>query len=172
MKILTLVDGSEHSLKALDFCISLLGQNSANSIQYKDRVQSNHRLIILNILQPLKLSEEVVQHFNSIDSERKNVLRKYLKDINSAMKDSWIKKLSDLKLKYEKTGIQVITKIIEGTHSSRVIAYNIVKFAEDQKVDMITIGCVGIGGFHEKKSLGSVTRNVSEISTRPVLIVP
>ena len=52
MKILTLVDGSEHSLKALDFCISLLGQNSANSIQYKDRVQTNHQLIILNLLQP------------------------------------------------------------------------------------------------------------------------
>jgi len=133
-------------------------------------VQSNHQLIILNILQPLKLSEEVVQHFNSIDSERKNILRKYLKDINSAMKDSWIKKFSYLKLKYEKTGIQIITKIIEGTHSS-VIAYNIIKFADDQKVDMITIGGVGIGGFHEKKSLRSVTRNVSEISTRPVLIV-
>lgn len=57
MKIITLVYGSEHPLKAVDFCTSLLGQNSANSIQYRDRVQTNHQLIILNILQPLKLSE-------------------------------------------------------------------------------------------------------------------
>ena len=113
-----------------------------------------------------------MQHFKSIDSERKNSLRKYLKDINSAMKDTWIKKLSNLKSKYEKTGVTISTKIIEGTHSSRFIAYSIVKFAEDENVDMITIGAVGTGGVHEKKSLGSVTRNVSEITTRPVLIVP
>ena len=44
--------------------------------------------------------------------------------------------------------------------------------AEDEKVDMITVGSVGIGGIHAKKSLGSISRNVAEISTRPVLIVP
>ena len=172
MKILTLVDGSEHSLKALDYAINLLSQKNSDSKQYKDKMQTNHQMIILNILQPVKLSDDVMQHFESIDSERKSSLKKYLNDINSAMKDAWIKKLSDLKSKYEKTGIVISTKIVKGTHSSRFIAYSIVKFAEDEKVDMITIGSVGTGGAHEKKSLGSVTRNVAEISTRPVLIIP
>ena len=126
----------------------------------------------MNILQPLKLSDDVVQHFESIDKERKGSLKKYLNDINSAMKDAWIKKLSDLKAKYEKTGILISTKIVKGTHSSRFIAYSIVKFAEDEKVDIIAIGSVGTGDISERKLLGSVTRNVSEISTRPVLIVP
>lgn len=172
MKILTLVDGSEHSLKALDYAINLLSQKYSDSNRNKDKVQTNHKLIILNILQPLKLSDEVVQHFKSINSERKASLQNYLKDINSAMKDAWMKKLSDLKSKYEKTGIQISTKIVKGTHSSRFIAYSIVKFAEDEKVDMITVGSVGTGGINEKKSLGSVTRNLAEISARPVLIVP
>jgi nucleotide-binding universal stress UspA family protein len=173
MKILTLVDGSEHSLKALDYAINLLASKNSDSSRYKNnKIQSNHQLIILNILQPLHLSEEVIQGFKSINSERKDSLHKYLKDINSAMKDTWIKKLSDLKSKYEKTGVLISTKIVKGTHSSRFIAYSIVKFAEDEKVDMITVGSVGTGGIAEKKSLGSVTRNIAEISTIPVLIVP
>ena len=173
MKILTLVDGSEHSLKALDYAINLLASKNSDSNRYKNnKIQSNYQLIILNILQPLQLSEEVIQGFKSINSERKNSLHKYLKDINSAMKDTWIKKLSDLKSKYDKTGVLISTKIVKGTHSSRFVAYSIVKFAEDEKVDMITVGSVGTGGISEKKSLGSVTRNIAEISTIPVLIVP
>ena len=115
MKILTLVDGSEHSLKALDYAINLLSQKNSDSKQYKDKMQTNHQMIILNILQPVKLSDDVMQHFESIDSERKSSLKKYLNDINSAMKDAWIKKLSDLKSKYEKTGIVISTKIVKGT---------------------------------------------------------
>ncbi len=172
MKILTLVDGSEHSLKALDYAVNLISQKTSTSNRDSDKIQTKHKIIILNILQPLKLSDEVVQHFKSISTERKSSLKKYLNDVNSAMKDAWIKKLSDLKSKYEKTGILVSTKIVTGTHSSLYVAYSIVKFAEDEKVDMITVGSVGTGGIHAKKSLGSISRNVAEISTRPVLIVP
>ena len=172
MKILTLVDGSEHSLKALDYAVNLISQKTSTSNHHGDKIQTKHKIIILNILQPLKLSDEVVQHFKSISTERKSSLKKYLNDVNSAMKDAWIKKLSDLKSKYEKTGILVSTKIVTGTHSSLYVAYSIVKFAEDEKVDMITVGSVGTGGIHAKKSLGSISRNVAEISTRPVLIVP
>ena len=132
MKILTLVDGSEHSLKALDYAINLLASKNSDSNRYKNnKIQSNYQLIILNILQPLQLSEEVIQGFKSINSERKNSLHKYLKDINSAMKDTWIKKLSDLKSKYDKTGVLISTKIVKGTHSSRFVAYSIIKFVEN-----------------------------------------
>jgi nucleotide-binding universal stress UspA family protein len=172
MIILALVDGSDHSLKALDYATNLLTQNNSDSNLGKDNIKSNHEVIVLNILQPLQLSKEVIHDFESTNTERKSSLNKYLKDINSAMKDAWIKKLSDLKTKYEKSGIRITTKIIKGTHSNQLVAYSIVKFAEDEKVDMITVGSVGTGGSHEKKSLGSVTRNVAEISDRPVLIVP
>lgn len=172
MKILTLVDGSEYSIKALDFAVNLLSQKNSDSKHSKDERQSRHQLIILNIIQPLKISDEVVQHFKATNKERKNSVKKYLDDINSAMKDTWMKKLSELRSKYEKTGIRISTKIVKGTHSSLFVAYSIVKFAEDEKVDMITVGSVGAGGSHEKKSLGSISRNVAEISTRPVLIVP
>ena len=93
MKILTLVDGSEHSLKALDYAVNLISQKTSTSNHHGDKIQTKHKIIILNILQPLKLSDEVVQHFKSINPERKSSLKKYLDDINSAMKDTWMKKL-------------------------------------------------------------------------------
>jgi nucleotide-binding universal stress UspA family protein len=46
------------------------------------------------------------------------------------------------------------------------------KFAEDEGVDFIVVGSVGTGGISKNKALGSVIRNVTEISTRPLLIVP
>jgi nucleotide-binding universal stress UspA family protein len=103
---------------------------------------------------------------------RKKLLDKYLKDIYSAMQTEWTKKLSFLKTKFDKNGLVIRTKIITGSHSSRFVAYIIIKFAEDEGVDLIVVGSVGTGGISKNKALGSVTRNVTEISTRSLLIVP
>ncbi|WP_458745315.1 universal stress protein [Candidatus Nitrosocosmicus sp. T] len=172
MKILTLVDGSDHSLKALEYVINLLESVTEDSGQGKSKLLTKHELIILTILQPFILSDEVKKKFLSVGQGRNKILDKYLKDIYSAIETEWVKKLSSLKSKFEKTGLVIRTKIITGIHSSRSIAYIIIKFAEDEGVDLIVVGSVGTGGISENKSLGSVTRNVAEISTRPLLIVP
>lgn len=172
MKILTLVDGSDHSLRALEYVTNLLGTMTEDSSPRKSKLQTKHELIILTILQPFRLSDEVKKNFESIDPGRKKLVDKYLKDIYLAMQTEWIKKLTSLKSIYDKTGLVIRTKIITGSHSSRFVAYIIVKFAKDEGVDLIVVGSVGTGGISKNKSLGSVTRNVAEISTRPVLIVP
>ena len=172
MKILTLVDGSNHSLRALEYVTNLLGSVTGDSDPGKGKLLSKHELIILTILQPLILSKEVIKNFVSMGQGRKKLLDKYLKDIYSAMQTEWIKKLSSLKSKYDRIGLAISTKIITGSHSSRFVAYTIVKFAEDKGIDLIVVGSVGTGGISKKKSLGSVTRNVSEVSTCPILIVP
>ena len=91
---------------------------------------------------------------------------------NKIIESEWIKNLKDLKSKYEKFGVHISTKILKGTHSSRYVAYSIIKFVKDQKIDLIVLGSVGLGGVSKNKALGSVTRNITEISTCPVLIVP
>jgi len=89
------------------------------------------------------------------------------------MQNEWSKRLLELQSKYKKrSDLAITTKIMTGSHSSRFVAYSIVKFAEDESVELIVIGSVGTGGTSENKSLGSVTRNIAEISTNPVLIVP
>ena len=68
------------------------------------------------------------------------------------MQTEWIKKLSTLKSKYDGRGLAIRTKIITGSHSSRFVAYTIVKFAEDEGIDLIVVGSVGTGGIPKKKS--------------------
>lgn len=172
MKILTLVDGSNYSLRALEYVTNLLGSVPEDSSSGKGKLLTRHEMIILTILQPFILSKEVMKNFESMGQGRKKLLDKYLKDIYSAMQTEWIKKLSDLKSKYDRIGLTISTKIITGSHSSRFVAYTIVKFAEDEGIDLIVVGSVGTGGISKNKSLGSVTRNIAEISTSPVLIVP
>ena len=172
MKILTLVDGSNHSLRALEYITNLLGSVTEDSGPRKSKLQTRHELIILTILQPFILSNEVKKNFESMGQGRKKLLDKYLKDIYSAMQTEWTKKLSSLKSKFDKTGLVIRTKIITGSHSSRFVAYITNKFAEDEGVDLIVVGSVGTGGISKNKALGSVARNVAELSTRPLLIVP
>jgi nucleotide-binding universal stress UspA family protein len=47
----------------------------------------------------------------------------------------------------------------------------IVEFANNEKVDLIVIGNVGLSGLSKVKALGSISRSVSERASCPVLIV-
>jgi len=57
MKILTLVDGSEHSLRALESAVNLLGPVIEDSANQNTFLQKKYEVIILTILQPLKLPD-------------------------------------------------------------------------------------------------------------------
>jgi nucleotide-binding universal stress UspA family protein len=48
---------------------------------------------------------------------------------------------------------------------------NIIKYAEEEKVDLIVIGNIGLGGISKVKALGSVSRNLAEKTVCPILIV-
>ena len=61
--------------------------------------------------------------------------------------------------------------MLKGSHSSRAIAENIIKFSTEEQVDLIVLGNVRLGGISKIKALGSVSRNLIEISIRPVLVV-
>jgi nucleotide-binding universal stress UspA family protein len=50
-------------------------------------------------------------------------------------------------------------------------AEKIIEFANNEKVDLIVIGSVGLSGLSKVKAMGSVSRNVSERASCPVLIV-
>ena len=51
------------------------------------------------------------------------------------------------------------------------IADTIIEFAEKEKVNLIVVGSVGLGGISKLKSLGSVSRSASEQVKCPVLMV-
>lgn len=171
MKILSLVDGSDHSLKSLQHIVNIL-KLSNSTHDSSNQIMRKHELIILSVLVPFRITSIVEKNIRAENPVRSDKLRAYLKEINDEVEKEWITKLSDLRTKYQQDGISVSTKLLEGSHSNSFVAYSIVKFAEDENVDLITAGKIGSGGAHADKLLGGVTRNIAEISNRPLLIVP
>ncbi len=172
MKILVLVDGSEHSLKALDYSIYLLNGFGIRENTSKNNTKNNHELIILTVLPTIHTSRGILTPIKLIKDVKSISLDQYTNQVNKIIESEWVTKLEELKAKYEKSGVSISTKILKGSHSSRYIAYSVIKFVDDEQVDLIVLGSVGLGGISKNKALGSVTRNISEISTSPVLIVP
>ena len=172
MKLLALVDGSKHSLKALDYSINLLSGIDESGDTSKKSTKNKHELIILNVLPTIHSSPGILTPIKPTNDVKSNSLDQYTNQVNEIIESEWVTNLEELKTKYEKSGVRVTTKILKGSHSSRYIAYSVIKFVENEQVDLIVLGSVGLGGISKNKALGSVTRNISEISTSPVLIVP
>ena len=172
MKVLVLVDGSKHSLKALDYSIHLLKGFGASENMSKNNTKNKHELIILNVLPTIQTSTGILTPIKPTKDVKNISLDQYTNQVNEIIESEWVMNLDVLKTKYEKSGVRITTKILKGSHSSRYIAYSIIKFVENEQVDLIVLGSVGLGGVSKNKALGSVTRNISEISTTPVLIVP
>ena len=67
----------------------------------------------------------------------------------------------------ESKGVKAYYKIIVNGN----IAEEILKVAKKKTIDLIVIGSQGLHGIGKIKSLGSVSRKVSELASCPVLIV-
>jgi nucleotide-binding universal stress UspA family protein len=99
----------------------------------------------------IMLSEYVKQVYEEMQERAREILEKKRKDIES------------------KFGTKVKVKAI--ARIADAVADKIIEVAQEEKVDLIVIGNVGLGGISKLKALGSVSRAVSERATRPVLII-
>ena len=169
MKILVPVDGSEQSIKALEYAIYLLKLMNVQSDSSSKKDLGE--IIVVNVLPHFHLPLGFEKPMKSIKTGNTISLSDYITEMNEILKNEWIEKLSEIKRKYTDSGISIQTQIIEGSHSSRTIADSIVKFSTQEQVDLIVVGNVGLGGISKIKALGSVSRNLVEISDRPVLVV-
>ncbi|HSF49356.1 MAG TPA: universal stress protein [Nitrososphaeraceae archaeon] len=93
-------------------------------------------------------------------------LREYIKELHQEIKENAIKMLNDKIKKYENVeNVSLQSKVIIGEP-----AYEIIKFANNEKTDLIIMGTTGLGGI-KKFVFGSVARNVSEKAPCPVMLV-
>ncbi len=90
-------------------------------------------------------------------------LEKYYEEVRQEA-DEWFKKIKNFP---ESKGIEIKTKVITAAMS---VVGSIVKFAEDQDIDLIVIGTRGRSKF-TKLILGSVTSGVTAHAHCPVLVV-
>ena len=159
MKLLVPIDGSKASENALEYAIRLQ-QNLLPS--------SDKEIIILNVLPHFHVPLGFERSMKSLKTGKDISLTDFIQEMNEAIKKEWMDKLSDIKKKYEIPDIKIKTEIIGGSSS---IADNIISFADKENANIIVIGNIGLGGISKIKTLGSISRNVSEKANCPVLIV-
>ena len=93
-------------------------------------------------------------------------LDQYLKDITLEIKKDAEDILEDNMEEYKNIdNVSLQTQVIIGNPSEGII-----KFANDEKIELIVIGTTGLGGLSKIVS-GSVARNVSEKAKCPVMLV-
>jgi nucleotide-binding universal stress UspA family protein len=104
--------------------------------------------------------------FKSKKTEDMITLEQYLKDITLEIKTDVKKMLEENIENYRKIeNVSLQSQVLIGDPSNEII-----KFANDEKVDLIIMGTTGLGGF-SKFVFGSVVRKVSEKAECPVMLV-
>jgi nucleotide-binding universal stress UspA family protein len=98
------------------------------------------------------------------------MLSDYIKQLYEEMQNNSMKNLEAKRKEIEKeAGDKVAVKTVSLIGES--ISGRILELAEKEKADLIIIGNVGLSGISRLKTLGSVSRAISERSPCPVLIV-
>ena len=152
--ILVPYDGSAMSDKALDKAVELA------------TIIKESRIIIMHVVPeiPTPIFSRVVR---SPKTGEVITFSEYMVSLYQEMESEMRKKLEERKEKYSKYGVSIEIYITTGIPTDKIIEY-----ATDKKVDIIVIGSIGVTGISKFfKGLGSVSRNVSEKVSCPVLII-
>lgn len=144
--ILVAIDGSESSMKAVDYAIELA------------KKEDNSRITVLNILD----MDTAKQVSSSIITAPTYGLEEY--ELHKKAVLEW---LDAIKSKCENEGIQTEMKVIGGPSP---VPDSIIIYAENENVDLIVVGTRGRSGF-KKLLLGSVASKVVTYAHCPVLVV-
>lgn len=148
-KILVPIDGSEPSMKALDYALDLAEALAAEVV-----LLSVIPPVILPIIPeeegitPIVTPRQVDRYAQKLREIFENVLNEGLKRARS-----------------RKPNLKISTRLVEGHPGD-----NIVRIADDEEFDLIVMGSRGLSGLREF-FLGSVTRRVADHCKCPILII-
>lgn len=147
-KILVPYDGSKYSTKALTRATELAHNLDSEIILFSVvNVGYVSPPGLLGIIKSKKEKEAVKKWSKSVRTDTEKMLKNALK-------------------KCESKGITASYVISEGEISSKIL-----DFATKKRISLIVIGSHGLHGIGKLKTLGSVSRRVSENAKCPVLIV-
>ena len=153
-KILVAVDGSEPAYRALDVAVDLADRYSAE-------------MVIVSVVTPLIYP---LIRFTSTDFPTPvpaiipaAAAGEYIKELRTQHE----KVLEDAlkRAKETKPDLKVSTKILEGRPADEIV-----RFAKEERFDIIVMGSKGLGGIKEI-FLGSVSDRVADEASCPILIV-
>lgn len=151
-KILVAIDGSQHSMKAVELAIEMSEKGLSNKTEDDDRLTA---LTVLDVSKPRKFLSSFIAAptygLRELDEER-NAAKQWM--------DAVRKKAEDKKIPFR-------SEIIEGLVSAEA---TIVDYAESHEIDLIVVGTRGRTGF-SKVLLGSVASRVVEYAPCSVIVV-
>ena len=143
--ILVPYDGSVYSQKALKMAV-----NMASAF--------DSALHLVNVIDVSAVSPPGQIH-------SKNT-RKTLDQIKNTVKTSVELYLQKIQKDYGDSGVIVKGFVLEGDITGKLL-----KFTQDHDIDLVIIGSKGLSGVSKIKTLGSVSRKISELAKCPVIIV-
>jgi nucleotide-binding universal stress UspA family protein len=154
-KILVPYEDSEPSSKALDHAVDIAKMSGGSEV------------ILLYVIAEFPSYHFIERPARSIKTGEKITLSQYLKEVYELMEENANDVLDKKKEEIKKTaGLEIRTKLLTGHISNTII-----DFAAKEKVDLIVIGNVGRSGISRIRTLGSVSRSVSERAPCPVMII-
>jgi nucleotide-binding universal stress UspA family protein len=156
-KILVPYDGSKPASNALDHAVNIA----------KSAGRDRSDVILLHVIAEFPSYHFIDRPARSIKTGEKVMLSQYLKEVYELMEKSAADALAKKKEEIKKlSDFEIKTKILAG-HVSDTIT----EFARKEKVDIIVIGNVGRSGLSKVRTMGSVSRSVTEKASCPVMIV-
>ena len=152
--ILVPYDGSDMSDKALDKAVEVA------------KLVNGSKIIIIHVIPEIP-TPIFLKEIRSSKTGARITFSEYMESLYEQMESEIKEKLKERKEKYSKSGLDLEIYITVGKPTDKILEYS-----NDIKVDLVVIGSIGVTGISKFfKGLGSVSRNVSEKVSCPVLIV-
>jgi nucleotide-binding universal stress UspA family protein len=145
-RILVPHDGTEMSYNALEKAIDFAKALKAE-------------IILVHVIEDISVPPTITLASGDFIGEAKKGIIKHL--------EKWWDKLAEVKMhEMEDKNVNASSRCLFGDEAERII-----RFAEDNKIDLVIMGSRRLKGASKIKALGSVARKVSETVECPVLIV-
>lgn len=139
-----------------------------NAIKIAKLVKDS-KITIFHVLENIEILETLAslsKPLYSVKTGELTTTSAYVKEIYHELRSVALKKLEEKKQKCEKEGISCkIIIVIENPMEQ------IVKYIQEQKIDLVVMGTARRKGVSKIMTLGSVARNVSENAPCPVMLV-
>ena len=153
-KILVPYDGSSMSDKAMEKAVEI------------SKLVEGSQITVIHVIQ--EISTPIFDRaIRSRQTGEVTSFAEYMATAYQEIRKMMEEGLDERKRKFEAQGISINIYITSGNPSDRIV-----DFTTNEKIDLIIIGSVGLTGVSKLfKGLGSVSRNVSERVSCPVLII-
>lgn len=157
-KILVPYDSSKPSEKALEHAVSI-----AKLVNGKKKCQ----IVLLHVIADYPFSPYIDRPVRSPKTGETVTLTRYIREVYDMMIESATHTLAKKRDEVMKaSGVDLRIEVSAGNVADTIIAV-----AQKESVDIIIIGNVGLSGLSKLKTLGSVSRAISERASCPVMII-